>query len=321
MGRDRFRWLRRIEELDPETDYHEIYRISAGFEFPWDYNRALELALYRTYCVPSISALLDATGEFGRRGQKRYDDTSLLMGEIVEHGVDSERGRQSLRNINRMHNRFAISNDDMLYVLSTFVFEPMDWLDRYGWRRLTEAERQAALHYYTAVGRRMNIRDIPADLESFRAFKEGYEREHFRYADTNARVGQATLDIFRAWFPAPLRPAADAGVRALLDEPMLEAFGFRPAPRWLRRMVDAALRLRARAVAQLPPRRVSRLAADKRNRTYPGWPGGYAVEQLGAPEPTGLDPRWLRSPAGSADPAGPARSAGPTDAAEPTESA
>jgi hypothetical protein len=39
MVGDRFRWLRRIEALDPERDHEEIYRISAGHEFPWDYQR------------------------------------------------------------------------------------------------------------------------------------------------------------------------------------------------------------------------------------------------------------------------------------------
>ena len=72
-------WLDRIQALDPIADHEEIYRISAGHEFPWDYTRALELALFRTYCVPSISALLSATGEFRDRPQKRYDDTALLM--------------------------------------------------------------------------------------------------------------------------------------------------------------------------------------------------------------------------------------------------
>ena len=62
MGRyDR---LRQIERLDPKRDHVEIYHLMCGYEFPWDMTRALEVALYRTYCVPSISALLDKTGEF-----------------------------------------------------------------------------------------------------------------------------------------------------------------------------------------------------------------------------------------------------------------
>jgi hypothetical protein len=32
------------------------------------------------------------------------------------------------------HRRFNINNKDYLYVLSTFVFEPVRWNERYGWR-------------------------------------------------------------------------------------------------------------------------------------------------------------------------------------------
>jgi hypothetical protein len=68
MGR--FDVLREIERLDPERDHARIVHLSFGYEFPWDSIRALEVALYRTYCVPSISRLLDRTGEFHRRPQR-----------------------------------------------------------------------------------------------------------------------------------------------------------------------------------------------------------------------------------------------------------
>src|ERR1043166_7598532 len=122
---DRYRWRRRIESLDPLADHQEIYRISVGYEFPWDYTRALELALFRTYCVPGISRLLAATREFELRPQRRYDDTALLMAEWPAQGSDSPRGKEALRVVNRMHGRYAIDNDDMVYVLSTFVYEPI----------------------------------------------------------------------------------------------------------------------------------------------------------------------------------------------------
>ncbi|MEV0564158.1 oxygenase MpaB family protein [Dactylosporangium sp. NPDC050588] len=296
MVADRMRWRRRIEQLDPARDHEEIYRISAGHEFPWDYTRALEFALFRTYCVPSISALLDATGEFRDRPQRRYDDTQLLMAELAAHGYDSPRGREALRVINRAHGRYAIDNDDMRYVLATFVYDPIDWLDRFGWRPLTEHERLAAFHFYRQVGLRMAIRDIPSDFEEFRAFKRDYEAANFRYSDANARVGQYTVGLFASWFPAPLRPMARLGVRAMLDPPMLAAFGFRPAPRWLTALSGATLRARAAAVRLLlPPRRVSKLGTSPHNRTYPGYPTGYRPADLGAPAPpASLDERWLR---------------------------
>jgi hypothetical protein len=60
------------------------------------------------------------------------------MAEIMEWGYDSDRGRQALARINRFHSHYKISNDDFLYVLSTFHLKPIRWLARFGWRPLTD---------------------------------------------------------------------------------------------------------------------------------------------------------------------------------------
>ena len=72
-------WQRQIEQLDPEVEFLEIYRIMGGHEFPWDMTQSLGLALYRTYAVPSIGELLSETGEFEHRTHKRYADTGLIL--------------------------------------------------------------------------------------------------------------------------------------------------------------------------------------------------------------------------------------------------
>lgn len=280
---DRWANVRRITALDPERDAQEILRVSAGYEFPWDYVRALEFALFRTYCVPSISALLAVTGEFERRPQKRYDDTALLMAELVEHGYDSARGREALRVVNRLHGRYDIAADDMRYVLSTFIYDPIEWISAYGWRDLTDHERLAAFHFYRAVGVRMGIRGIPDDYDAFLAFKRRYEAEHFTYADSNRRIGQYTLAMFCSWYPAWTRPAVALAVRSLLEPPMLTAFGFPSPPRWVGALSRLALRTRARVVRHLPPRTTPRLTNDPGNRTYPGYPGSLRPSDLGAP--------------------------------------
>ena len=133
----------KLAVLDPEKDYQEIVYLLQCHEFPWDYERALEFALFRTFAVPSISALLFKTGEFVARPRKRYDDTELILYEITENGFDSVRGQAALKRMNQMHGRFPITNEDFLYVLSTFIFEPIRWIDRYGWmdsRRVDSGE-------------------------------------------------------------------------------------------------------------------------------------------------------------------------------------
>jgi hypothetical protein len=72
--------LDEIRGLDPERDHQRVVSLSTCFEFPWDTTRALEFALFRTYCVPSISALLDRTGEFQQRAQARYPPGTAMDG-------------------------------------------------------------------------------------------------------------------------------------------------------------------------------------------------------------------------------------------------
>src|SRR3954469_3544567 len=81
-------YLDQIRALDPVRDHQRIVFLSTCCEFPFDTTRALEFALFRTFCVPSISALLDRTGEFANRAQKRYDDTDIIISELMERGYD-----------------------------------------------------------------------------------------------------------------------------------------------------------------------------------------------------------------------------------------
>jgi hypothetical protein len=273
-------YLEEILRLDPVADNERIVYLDTCYEFPFDTTRSLELALFRTFAVPSIGSLLDSTGEFAERTQKRYDDTDLILSTIAEAGYSSEEGKRAIRRMNRIHGRFEITNDDFLYVLSTFVFEPIRWNERFGWRPLVEQERVASFHFWRAVGSRMAIKEIPEDFEQFARFNLDYERRNFRRTEAGMRVGRATRAMFLSWFPGvPTRLGAPA-IHALLDEPLLEAFGFPRPPRVLRWAAAGALRARARVVALLPHRRRPRLRTRMRHRTYRG---GYTIEALGPP--------------------------------------
>ncbi|WP_128378031.1 oxygenase MpaB family protein [Streptomyces cavernae] len=275
----RYERLARIRRLDPVKDAPEIYRLSAAYEFPWDYTRALELALYRTYAVPSIGRLLAETAELTDRTQKRYDDTSLLLDTVVEHGFDSDQGRTAIRRINQMHRSYDISNDDMRYVLSTFVVMPRRWIDTYGWRRLSRHEIVASSVYYRTLGRHMGIRDIPESYEEFEALLDGYEKAHFAWDEGARRVSDATLGLMTSWYPRPLAPLLRATTVALLDEPLLRAFRYEPPAAATRTLVRRAVRARGRFVRLLPPRRAPHFA--RQNWEIKGYPDGYRVSELG----------------------------------------
>ncbi|MEL6571696.1 MAG: oxygenase MpaB family protein [Pseudomonadota bacterium] len=257
---------------------HIVFRLAA-YDFPWDIERALEFALFRTYAVPSISGLLAKTGEFETRTRKRYDDTELIMSEMVEHGLDSARGQGALARMNAMHAHYRISNDDMLYVLSTFVLEPIRWIDRFGWRKLTQSETEAIFAYYTDLGGRMGITDIPANLASFDNFNRAYEAAQFQYADSNGRIAKVTMDLMLGFYlPRAFWPLGRPVMRALMDPPLLQAMNLPPAPSWLQTCVTAGLKARAAALRALPKRRKPHLITHVRRPTYPQ---GYDIAELG----------------------------------------
>ena len=272
------RVLAEIRGLDPVADHQRITMLSMRVDFPFDTTRALELALFRTFGVPSISALLHRTAEFERRAQKRYDDTDIIVSEMMEHGYDSARGRAALARMNAIHGRFKIANEDLLYVLSTFVLEPIRFNARFGWRRMTEKETLALFHFWRAVGERMGIRDIPARFEDFERYSTEYETRRYRFTEANRAVGQATVNLFAGWFPRPMHPLVRQAIYALLDAPARRAFGFPDANPVIGALVIASMKARALALRFWPRRRRPLLRTAM---THPTYPSGYEIETLG----------------------------------------
>lgn len=272
------RFLPEILTLDPVKDHKRIVHLDVCFEFPWDTTRSLEMALFRTFGVPSIAERLASTEEFFKAPQKRYDDTDILISTMLEDGYDSPTGTAALRRMNQIHGRFQISNEDLLYVLSTFIYEPVRWIEKFGWRPMVEQERLATFYCWREIGKRMGIKAIPETYEGLEAFNISYETEQFRRSEPTVRIGIATRDMFLGWFPRPVRGFGALAIYSLLDDQMLDAFGFPEPPRAVKRMVDGTLKARARALRWLPPRRRARRRTQMKHRTYKQ---GYEIESIG----------------------------------------
>jgi hypothetical protein len=274
-------WARRSEELDPVRDSQEISLHVSAYDFPWDSLQALSFALFRTYAVPSIGRLLDRTGEFTTRVQKRYDDTGLLLEEVQRHGLGSTRGRSAVRRINQMHARYDISNDDLRYVLATFVVIPKRWIDDFGFRRMSPHEIAATTNYYLELGRHMAIKDLPTDFAGFERLLDDYEREHFAFDAGGRRVADSTLDLMATFPPNSYAPRwlVRRFAFSLMDEPLLRAFRYPVPTRVERTLFRGAMHLRARLLRFFPARSEPRWVSQYGYfRTYPA---GYEIDGLG----------------------------------------
>jgi len=277
MRRDH--WQREIARLDPETEYEQIARIVAQHEFPWDSQQALSFALFRTYAVPSIGRLLYDTGQFTTDVQRRHDDTAIILEDIADRGMESREGRAGIRRMNQMHGSYDISNDDMVYVLSTFVVSPIRWIEKYGWRQGTDAERLATVRYYQRLGRLMGIKNIPETYAGFAELMDSYERDTYVYDRKARAVADSTLDLFQTFYPRPIRRFMRPFAIALLDDNVREAFGYDRPSRLMSRLAHGSLRARGRLIRFFPARRKpSLLKNTHRIRSYPN---GYLIERLG----------------------------------------
>lgn len=266
--------------LDALQDCQRIVRLMGQYDMAWDMQRALELALFYTYGSDSVSTLLNRTGEFREHGQKRYDDTRLLIGHFLEAGWDSEAGAHALDRINRTHAHYRIPNDDYLFVLWTFIEFPLRWSQVYARRPMTAHEREAGFNFWVEIGRRMGLSDIPPTKAAFDAFIEGYKQRHFKPCAASAQVAQDTLRVGQAWLPWPLKGLVAPVVYSLFDDDalFLAAVGARKPPRWFAALVRGGLRAhgwlrRGTRLGAYPLR-----LADTPNRTYPG--NRYSIEQL-----------------------------------------
>ena len=193
--------------------------------------------------------------------------------------------------MNQMHGAYDISNDDMRYVLSTFVVTPVRWLAEFGWRPFTPHEVEAWTHYYRAVGRHMGIQERSRAFDARFAALMGWlqKARHFafdaRSRGRRRRHPRAARDVPPEQ-PAPRRARATHLLRASwTTRCSTRSDSHAPTPFSVRWCGPGSPRA-GEYVRFLPPRKQPRYARQLPNvRSYPN---GYQIGRLGT-FPTGPD--------------------------------
>lgn len=270
---------REIAALDAKRDCQRIVHLLTTYQFPFDILRANEMALFHTFGSRSISRLLHRTGEFNKRGQKRYDDTRLLIFHFMEGGWSSDEGRRAMMQMNHIHSHFQIPNDDYLFTLWTFIDFPVRWLEDFGWRAMTAHEQQAWFNYWREVGENMGMTDLPETREAFDAFTREYEARELVPDPASHVVAQATIDVMAAWLPKPLRWLVEPAAMSLSRPQLVHALGFAKPPGWIGKVARGTLKLRAWAKRYVSLEAYPETLQTSINRTYPG--NAYRIEELG----------------------------------------
>lgn len=259
---------KRIDSLDEVKDCQEIAKLLYLYEYSFDFVRALEVALLYTYGSRSVSKLLDKTNEFESNGQKRYDDTAILVSLFVESGWDGEFGRQAIERVNKSHSHYKIPNDDFLYVLWTFIHFPIEWSLTHGRRKMTQKEQNAWFNFWIGIGERMGMSNLPATKADFDAFVLDYESRELVVDPANKRVTDATIAIMANWFPKFVRPIITPISLSLMPDKFVKAVGHEPPSAAIKGITNGALKVvgglnRIFAIGSYPT-----LVSNRRDLTY-----------------------------------------------------
>lgn len=263
------------------TDAHRIYRDDVFLEFPTDTRMGLHLAYLRTFAVPRIAELLDRTGHTAAEPDRRAADTGLFMCEVINSGVESPRGRAVIRRLNELHRRWPIAIEDYRYILCTFIVVPTRFIDRYSWRPLTRAEREACTAFYFRLGELMGISNPPAhSYDEASQFLTDYEAAHVAPSSAGQHLLDKSRHIFTERLPRPIQPAGDRITAALIDnQRIVAALGLPKVSPPFERAVRAVFAGRAAITRRQEPITDSWFTPGQHKFEF--YPGGYELSDLG----------------------------------------
>jgi hypothetical protein len=288
---DRYARLRKIESLDPVKNSREIAAL-----FYADFQSIMVLkpvtTNLMTYAAPRMSRILIMSGEVEHRTTKRFVDTALLMRAVMQNGFGAGDGRDAARRINAMHHAYDIHPDDFVVVGCDVPLMSLEAADKFGWRPVTDAEREALRIHESKEARIFGShKALPDTLEEMRLVWENYMDTELAFEPQNARLTKAFLDFVPTTFPAALRPLANPVLTAQVDPRILRACGLRVPSAARKRFSTAVLRAIGRRdpVPDPTPGKVDKVTALAKTV----YPCGYSIDRLG----THLGPRQGRQAA------------------------
>ncbi|MGY0064146.1 oxygenase MpaB family protein [Streptomyces sp. LZ34] len=221
------------------------YRRLALVDFSEDLRLGLNLAFYRTFAVPTIAKVLVGTGKMTSNPRARAKATGELMYMLIEHGLDSSAGRETVAALNRLHGGLPVGEAEFVYVLAAFCVAPVRWIDSHSWRATTIAEKDASYGFYAGLAERMHINLPPRSYSELASWMEEYEERNFAVTGEGQALMDATRCLLAARFPSLVAPLVRLGADALLDERLRAGVGVARPPAVIRGLVGAALWVRA----------------------------------------------------------------------------
>jgi hypothetical protein len=262
--------------LDPEHDHEELARLSFEVLYgdPIFVHAGYLVGFSRQMAVPSIARVVyrGGGGDNLHDVARRTDDTLTLFGEFLCRGHSSPEGRAAITRMERIHDRFPITDEQKRYTLATLIFEADRAAQHLGLDLYTHTQRQANWHFWHGVAEQMPLGALPATPEQFWRWMLDYEREHWHYTEGGRRVVDA---FFEDWtsrrFPPRARRLGRQILLALMDQDLRAVHSLEAPSRHIQRLVRAGARAHF-PLTLLRPLRTDRSWVDYFGRRHGGAP-------------------------------------------------
>lgn len=282
-ARNHARLLAESQTLDtqemPLPVAQKIYDSLMHAEFPFWFWKGIELALFRTYGIPTISSQLAKTSRLVAPDKlpRRYVETEVLFLEFALRKWGTVPWLQATARTRAIHAGYrksgAVREEDMLFTLAALATQPVILVEQLEWRNLNEAELCAIGTLYRAMADAFDI-DYTQYLAPFvdknktsglvgldfyyalRNWQLSYEARAMTYTPQNRVLCDAAVGLLLWGVPgASVKQFVTTALTTIMDDSLREAMGFPPTPFWIAKMTNSLLNTRRWFLQYLcPPR-------------------------------------------------------------------
>jgi hypothetical protein len=196
----------------------------------------------QTYGCETISTLLYQTRQLWHPdyASKRYEDTTVLFGEITLNAPDSPRHIAAVARMNVLHAPYIASGKlyqaDLVYTLAMCIHDPLKFYRLYEWREPNDMEKAAMATMWKSIADDMEMdykgllaKDTWADglefYDDIGMWARKYEADHLKFSALNEKLGNALLGLMTSSVPRWMKGFVEGMLLALMGDRGREAFG------------------------------------------------------------------------------------------------
>ena len=216
-----YKWIaKRLESLDPEVDYAEIWRLTVTYYVDDLFMNIIYTTGIQNFTQPPAGTILlvnNGKGPTLKGPQERAFDTLVHFWKWFEYGPDDPGVQGSVERVNRIHNAMArvlpgaFPARDFIYTAGWTCCDVHRLFLSLGLPGFSDIQKAGAHRYWQKMMSHFKDEDgrpvdFPESFDATVAFLEEYERHPWPKVPTGKILAKALTDQFAAaWFPPGFR--------------------------------------------------------------------------------------------------------------------